>query len=149
MANKKIIGSSIGDSMVPLIRPKDLISISRVDFKDIGLGSVVVFKQDEKIIGHRVVFRTKKWLLTKGDNTLVFDKKVFSGQVIGLIDKISRNSQTIDLNTSLNKLLGILIVLVSMGLMAIAKLLGKAIGVLIRIQRFFLFLCAGLLTKEK
>lgn len=81
-----------GHSMDPLIKDKDIITISPVSKCRIGHGDVVAFirPSDERLVVHRIVWKYKNIYDIKGDNLNVADRSIPRANIIGKVTKIER-----------------------------------------------------------
>lgn len=109
-----------GKSMAPLILPNDKIII--VKASSLKVNNIVVFKKEERLIAHRLIYvsPTKDFFVTKGDNNLKSDGKIKPSQILGKVNSVKRNGETIKLShiylsqssayleelTKINKVLG-------------------------------------------
>ncbi len=73
----------IGDSMLPTLLPKDIITIK--PSSGYSCGDILVFFLDGRIIVHRLIKRYKDFYITKGDKNVYYDEKVPKNQVLGRI----------------------------------------------------------------
>jgi len=89
----KVPLKAIGDSMLPVLHSGDLVYYSAVPFLKLQINDLVVCKHAKIILIHRVIYRTAKYLLTKGDNNLNCDERVFARQVIGRVTRVKRAQQ--------------------------------------------------------
>jgi len=90
---KKIPLKSQGQSMLPILQPNDIIYFKKNPFSKIKVNDLIVFKKKNQLITHRVIYKTKKYLITKGDNNLNFDGKIYPKQILGKVYQIKRNGQ--------------------------------------------------------
>lgn len=79
-----------GTSMLPLLRPGDLVVVAP-GAHAYPVGTIVVFRQGEQLVVHRVVRRwgPEHWL-TKGDNGPV-DEPIVAASIIGVVIAADRN----------------------------------------------------------
>lgn len=78
------IANAVGFSMSPTINPDDKLIIRKIGSQhSIPLGSIVVFYQNDVMISHRLIFKTKRKIVTKGDNVIFFDKPIQRERIIG------------------------------------------------------------------
>lgn len=84
---KNIFISSDSKSMLPFIKSKDKLETSKK--KEILFGDIIAFLRKDKIIVHRVVFKKKNYLLTKGDNSKLFDGYLHKKSVLGVVERIN------------------------------------------------------------
>ena len=75
--------------MVPVINPGDLMwTNAMVDFEDIQVDDIVVFKYGGAFVGHRVVNDTGDALITKGDANNFLDTPLTKDLYVGRIDSV-------------------------------------------------------------
>ncbi|MGB9883681.1 MAG: signal peptidase I, partial [Microgenomates group bacterium] len=91
----KIPFKSTGTSMLPILYPDDIIYFKKIPFSKIKVNDIVVFKKNSQLITHRVIYKNKKHVITKGDNNPKSDGKIFPKQIIGKVYQIKRNDQII------------------------------------------------------
>lgn len=92
-SQKSFLLKSQGSSMFPLLQPNDIIYFKKIPFSKIKVNDAVVLKKKNQIICHRLIYKNKDYLVTKGDNTIVSDGKIFSHQILGIVFKVKRNGQ--------------------------------------------------------
>ena len=87
-----------GKSMAPLILPSDKIVITKASF--LKVNDIVVFKKKERLIAHRLIYipPAKDFFVTKGDNNLKSDGRIKPSQILGKVNSIKRNGETIKLS---------------------------------------------------
>jgi Peptidase S24-like len=76
-----------GTSMLPAIAPGQLVSVACGT--EPVVGDVAVFRYGSQVGVHRVVARTKTWLLTWGDNNPLPDEPIPPALVIGVIRDVA------------------------------------------------------------
>lgn len=59
---------SQGSSMLPLLQPDDIIYFKKSAFPRIITNDLVMVEKNKKIFTHRVIYKTIKYVVTKGDN---------------------------------------------------------------------------------
>jgi signal peptidase I len=95
-----------GTSMVPAIRPGDLISVERAGVEEISSGEIVVFARESRLVAHRVVGRTgipgESYLVARGDRTRRNDALVSSAKLVGRVMRIERGGFRVRLASRLN-----------------------------------------------
>jgi len=95
-----------GTSMVPAIRPGDLVSVERAGLSEVSPGEIVVFRRCGRLIVHRVVVkfggRADPFLVTRGDRTRRDDGLVSSPELIGRVTHIKRNHRRVPAPSRLN-----------------------------------------------
>jgi hypothetical protein len=68
-------------SMVPTLRPDDLVTVAPRD--RCRLGEIALYRQDQNLLLHRVVARWGDWIVTKGDGLAWLDVPVPHDAVLG------------------------------------------------------------------
>jgi signal peptidase I len=84
---------STGQSMLPILRPNDIVYFKKTPFLKIKVNDLIIFKKKNQLITHRVIYKTKKYLITKGDNNPNCDGKIYPKQILGKVYQIKRNGQ--------------------------------------------------------
>jgi signal peptidase I len=96
-----------GASMVPALWPGDLVTVRRSDLSELRPGSIVVFRQNERLVVHRFVrwVDSTHWadgcLVTRGDARPRYDQPVKAGEVLGRVESALRNGRPVNLQPSL------------------------------------------------
>lgn len=93
----RLVALSEGTSMLPMIHQDDELDIRPVDFDSLKINDMAVFKEKDKLITHRVIYKTKKYVITKGDNNPTSDGKIYRRQIIGQVKMIKRQGKSFDL----------------------------------------------------
>ncbi len=91
---------SQGESMFPLLQPNDIVYFKKIAFSKIKTYDLIVFYKKNQIISHRVIYKNKNYLITKGDNSHQPDGKIFPSQILGKIYQIKRNGKKLNPETS-------------------------------------------------
>jgi signal peptidase len=107
--------TAIGNSMYPMIRNGDKLTIIPVLNRQIKLGDVILFTNK---VGRPLVHRVIKFemdgedqrMITQGDHTSQIDGCIPKANVYGILSKIERQGQVINLSDPFYKFLGRLIV---------------------------------------
>lgn len=116
---KRITMRVLGKSMYPLIREGDPIQVEQCKPRDLSMGDIITFRNDDLTVTHRVLWITRKGndikLITKGDNEIISDPPVSSVHIVGKVVGIGRANRTLNLETPswrfMNRLLGFLFML--------------------------------------
>jgi signal peptidase I len=87
---------SDGESMLPLLHPKDLVNYQRISFSKIQTNDLILVFKNNFIFTHRVIYKTNKFLITKGDNNLESDGRINPSQIIGKVINVKRSNKIID-----------------------------------------------------
>lgn len=90
---------SQGTSMIPLLQSNDMIYFKIINFNLLKINDIIVIQLKNKLITHRVIYKTNKFLITKGDNNLESDGKIYPKQIIGKVFQIKRNGKIVNLET--------------------------------------------------
>ena len=85
-----------GNSMLPLLHPKDQVFYKKIRFSKIKTNDLVFVFQKTQPFTHRVIYKTDKYLITKGDNNLESDGKIYPQQIVGKITSVRRKNKIID-----------------------------------------------------
>lgn len=80
-----LAGKSIGNSMYPLIEQGCRLWVTKCPFNTISLGDIIVYRYNNNLVGHRVVYKIGNNVCIKGDNSpyvdTFFKRKSFVGRV--------------------------------------------------------------------
>jgi signal peptidase I len=75
-----------GGSMLPAIRPGDVLLVRAAAAEEIAPGQVVLFERDGRLFAHRVVKRTGNGLFrTRGDSHWRADPPVGETEILGIV----------------------------------------------------------------
>ena len=85
-----------GASMLPAIRPRDVLFVERRAIQQIQIGDIVLFALDDRLFAHRVVRRDvdeagAPTLVTRGDTHRDEDLPIASNQLLGQVLTVTRN----------------------------------------------------------
>ncbi len=90
-----------GASMVPALWPGDLVTVRRCDPSELQPGSIVVFRQNERLVVHRLLrwVDSTRWvggcIVARGDARPRCDEPVRASEVIGRVEGILRNGRRV------------------------------------------------------
>jgi signal peptidase I len=91
--------SVAGGSMLPTLRPGDILEIQRVADKDLSLGDIVVFARGNRLVVHRVMEMKREknevTVITRGDRSPKADAPISSGEVLGKVKVIQRGTRNV------------------------------------------------------
>ena len=96
-----------GASMVPSLWPGDLVTVRRCDPSELQPGSIVVFRQNERLVVHRLVRwvdstrRAGGCIVARGDARPRYDQPVKACEVLGRVENAVRNGRPVNLQLSL------------------------------------------------
>lgn len=85
------------DSMMPLIRPTDKVTIKGCSAGDIRRGDIILFNRNNQLYIHRLLIKKQDVFITKGDKVLTLDQPVKLNHFMGRVIKIERHSKILDL----------------------------------------------------
>lgn len=94
---KQFLLKAYGISMLPLIQADDILYIQKVKYTSLKVNDIIMFSRNNKIKVHRVIYMISKYILTKGDNNIKADGKIYPKQIIGRVYQVKRNEQIINL----------------------------------------------------
>lgn len=80
--------------MSPLLLDEDVVYLKKIKFSSIKVNDIVTFRKNRVFQTHRVIYKAGKYLVTKGDNNLKADGKVFPKQIVGKVYKVKRAGKT-------------------------------------------------------
>jgi hypothetical protein len=87
---------AFGSSMLPGIRPGDLLHVRSTTASALATGDVALFVRDGRLFAHRVVGMTAAGRLrTRGDALRHADPAVAPSQVLGAVIRVSRGGREI------------------------------------------------------
>lgn len=84
---------SQGKSMLPIILPDDLVYYKKIPYKKCQVNDLVMIRKGKVIITHRIISKSKNYLITKGDNSPTSDGKIYPTQIIGKVYQVKRNGK--------------------------------------------------------
>lgn len=95
----KLVYTSAGDSMYPLIQKNDLLVIEAVK-KPLSVNDVPLYKRDSgQYVLHRIVDIKRGKYVMKGDNRTAREKGITDRQIIGVLTGIIRGGVTLPVET--------------------------------------------------
>ncbi|GIW65469.1 MAG: hypothetical protein KatS3mg093_448 [Candidatus Parcubacteria bacterium] len=84
---------SQGKSMWPILQENDIIYFKKTSFFKIAVNDLIVFRKKRRIICHRVIYKRKSFVITKGDNSFKNDGKIYKRQILGRVYQVKRNGR--------------------------------------------------------
>jgi hypothetical protein len=86
-----------GYSMSPFIKDSDVVTISPMSDSSPGFGEVIAFihPKTDKLIIHRVVWKSRDACLLKGESALESDGLIKKESILGLVTKVERKGKRI------------------------------------------------------
>lgn len=79
-----------GSSMLPAIRPRDVLLVRACPAERVRVGEVVVFLRGGRLFSHRVIARTGERLVTRGDAVPDADPPVEPHELLGCVRRVVR-----------------------------------------------------------
>jgi signal peptidase I len=90
-----------GSSMLPTIRPGDVVLIHRCSIDEPVLGDIVLFTRHRRLFAHRVTARCRAGLVTQGDGNAKPDPSIDASELLGKVSEIIRRGKPIRTGTTL------------------------------------------------
>jgi signal peptidase I len=90
---------TFGFSMLPLLKDGDIVFYSKTSLSRLKVNDIIVVKSNNFFITHRVVHKAYWYVITKGDNNLQSDGRIYPQQIVGKVYKIKRRNQEYPLET--------------------------------------------------
>jgi hypothetical protein len=89
-----------GSSMLPSIRPGDVLEVHRERMAGVSKGDIVVFEREARLVTHRVVEKVtgpeRTLLITRGDALRAPDPPVTPEELLGRVTAILRGGRRLD-----------------------------------------------------
>ncbi len=99
-----LIYTNVGDSMYPLIKPRDLLVIKRPELPLKRL-DIPLYKRDSgQYVLHRILKVRKDDYLICGDNRVGTESGITDRHIIGVLTDIIRNGETISVYSTKNRI---------------------------------------------
>jgi len=83
--------------MLPVLFSEDIVYFNKTYFNRLKNNDVILVKKNHHYFTHRIIYKIKSYLITKGDNNLLSDGKIYPSQVIAKAIKIKRQGKTINI----------------------------------------------------
>ena len=97
----ELIYTNVGDSMFPLIQPRDLLIIKKWDGAPLKKYDIPLYKRDSgQYVLHRIVKIKRGEYTMKGDNRTALEKGITDRHIIGVLTGIVRNGKTYPVETA-------------------------------------------------
>lgn len=84
-----------GSSMLPAIRPGDVLLILHCRIGQAHPGDIVLFTRERRLFAHRVISRSSVELITQGDGIGEPDPCVGADELLGKVIRVLRRGRTI------------------------------------------------------
>jgi signal peptidase len=85
-----------GSSMLPAIRPNDILLVRRCRLQDADPGDVILFMRQRRLFAHRVIgLSGGAVLVTQGDSIAQPDPCVTPGELLGKVIQVTRHDKSV------------------------------------------------------
>ena len=91
-----------GSSMLPAIRPGDILLIRHCGMDEPVVGDVVLFTRERRLFAHRVVARLGARLVTQGDGVPQPDPRVDARELLGKVTHVLRRGRPLPMRRKLS-----------------------------------------------
>lgn len=83
--------------MLPILREGDVVFLKNISFKYIKLNDIICVKKNGILFTHKVVYKCETFLVSKGNNSLQSDGKVYPRNILGIARKFQRKNEIFDI----------------------------------------------------
>jgi signal peptidase len=90
-----------GASMVPALWPGDLVTVRRCETSELQSGSIIVFRQNQRLVVHRLMHWEDGCVVARGDAQFCLDRPAPASDVIGRVESILRDGRWVTPRLSL------------------------------------------------
>jgi signal peptidase I len=98
LAEGKVVRLHVdGTSMLPLLKPGDVVVLQRVESHRLQKGDLVVVRREHDLVTHRLVWQRAGQWLTKGDNLRYMDPPIDEQAILGKVIAVERDRTIISL----------------------------------------------------
>lgn len=84
-----------GSSMLPALRPNDVLLIRHCRIEQAGPGDIVLFIRRRRLFAHRVISRSAASLVTQGDGIAEPDPPVTADELLGKVTRVTRRGKIV------------------------------------------------------
>jgi signal peptidase I len=93
----------VGSSMLPAIRPNDVLLVRHCRFDDAGPGDVILFVRERRLFAHRVIGLDRAAnLVTQGDSVAQPDPCITTGELLGKVIQVTRGDMLVPHSSKLS-----------------------------------------------
>ena len=90
-----------GASMVPALWPGDQVTVRPIDLSELEPDSIIVFRQSQRLVVHRVMRRVGDCIVARGDARPGCDRPAQASEIVGRVEAIRRNGRPVRLQPRL------------------------------------------------
>jgi len=90
-----------GASMIPSLWPGDLLTVRRCEPSELQAGSIIVFRQNQRLVVHRLMHWEDGCVVARGDAHFCFDRPAPASDVIGYVESIVRDGRMVSARSSI------------------------------------------------
>ena len=96
--SKDKVIQATGKSMLPLFEPNDVLIWKKNKLFSCHLHDIVIINDKSRLLTHRLIYKSKKYFVTKGDNNPITDGRLTSNRLVGKVTEIKRQGKLIKLS---------------------------------------------------
>lgn len=76
--------------MLPLLYTGDIIEYKKTSLPQLNINDIVLTYKGGVFMTHRVIYKTNKYIITRGDNNRKADEKMFAHNIMGKVSRFKR-----------------------------------------------------------
>jgi hypothetical protein len=118
---------SRGSSMIPALREGDVVTV--IAQKRCRIGDIILFRQGDSLVMHRVVAKSASRIITKGDALGRLDEPITSQDIWGFAVSVESHGKTYQLNSLASRFVGLAFSLT-------IPLIPKSLSILVAVKHF-------------
>jgi hypothetical protein len=84
-----------GSSMLPAVRPDDVLLIRRCRFEEAEPGDIVLYLRRRRLFVHRVLSRSDGQLVAQGDGLAEPDPPISKAELLGKVVRVTRRGRVV------------------------------------------------------
>jgi len=84
---------SEGESMLPILQPNDIVFFKKTNFARLKINDIVLVYKNKTGFTHRIIYKNRLHIITKGDNNLQSDGSVYPKQILARVYQIKRGGE--------------------------------------------------------
>ncbi len=81
---------TFGNSMYPLLLDGDVLYLKKIKFSKIRVNDLITVRNKNNYFTHRVIYKGKNYLITRGDNNPLIDGMIYAKNIVGIVEKVKR-----------------------------------------------------------